>query len=252
MAVTAGDKLTPIEQYLAYVIGLGIALAIVAMMLTGFGTVSTTSTTGMLLAGLALIAIGIAAWMYLVRPWTQFDDLKTPYYTGHEEHAPEHAPEHALVAAPESALQTVEARVPTLHEPVAAEVEARLDEAFAAEPESVLETRVDEALAAGPEAAPPATRARTSEREAAADARDDLTVIEGIGPKVQSTLYAAGITTYRALAESDPDALRAILKDAGLRLLQPDTWPQQAALLSRGDHEGFDALRRALRDSRRG
>lgn len=199
----AREKLTPIEQYLAYVIGLGIALAIVAMMLTGFGTVSTTSTTGMLLAGLALTAIGIAAWMYLVHPWTQFDDLKTPYYTGHEEHALEHAPDQALVAAPESALQTVESRVLVPHEPAAAEVAA-----------------------------------------AAADARDDLTVIDGIGPKAQSTLYAAGITTYRALAESDPDTLRAILKGAGLRLLQPDTWPQQAARLSQDDHEGRDALRR--------
>lgn len=221
--MSAREKLTPVEQYLAYVIGLGIALAIVAMMLTGFGTVSTTSTTGMLLAGLALTAIGIAAWMYLVRPWTQFDDLKTPYYTGHEEeHALEHAPDHALVAAPESALQTVESHAPVPHEPAAA--------AAAAKPDT------------GPAAGP----------KAVADAHDDLTVIDGIGPKVQSTLYAAGITTYRALAESDPDTLRAILKNAGLRLLQPDTWPQQAALLSRDDHEGFDALRQTLRGNRQG
>jgi len=45
----------------------------------------------------------------------------------------------------------------------------------------------------------------------AADA-DDLTVIKGIGPAVQTKLRSFGITSLAALAASDPEALAAKLK----------------------------------------
>jgi len=45
----------------------------------------------------------------------------------------------------------------------------------------------------------------------AADA-DDLTVIKGVGPVVQTKLRSFGITSLAALAASDPEALAAKLK----------------------------------------
>ena len=45
----------------------------------------------------------------------------------------------------------------------------------------------------------------------AADA-DDLTVIKGIGPSIQTKLRSFGINSLAALAASDPDALAAKLK----------------------------------------
>ena len=44
------------------------------------------------------------------------------------------------------------------------------------------------------------------------DQGDDLTVIKGIGPTVQTKLRSFGITSLAALAAADPEALAAKLK----------------------------------------
>lgn len=63
---------------------------------------------------------------------------------------------------------------------------------------------------------------------------DDLTIVEGIGPKVNQILHAAGIGTFAQLAEAAPDRLRAILEDARLGFMDPATWPEQARLAWEG------------------
>lgn len=61
---------------------------------------------------------------------------------------------------------------------------------------------------------------------------DDLTVVEGIGPKIAEVLQARGITTFAQLAAATPEALRGLLDAAGpnYKLAQPQTWPEQAAM----------------------
>jgi len=79
------------------------------------------------------------------------------------------------------------------------------------------------------------------------DQPDDLTRIEGIGPKLQEILYGAAIQTYALLAGQGPDELRAIIKDAGFSApFNPDTWPQQAALAAEGKWEQLDSLQDQL------
>jgi len=81
---------------------------------------------------------------------------------------------------------------------------------------------------------------------------DDLTVIEGIGPKISRILQDAGITTFSQLAEADVDHLRSILAAAGLRYLaDPTTWPEQARLAAAGDQAGLQALQASLKGGRR-
>lgn len=63
---------------------------------------------------------------------------------------------------------------------------------------------------------------------------DDLTRIEGIGPKVAATLTAAGITTFKQLSLSKPETIKEILVKAGNRISNPDTWPEQARLAAAG------------------
>lgn len=72
---------------------------------------------------------------------------------------------------------------------------------------------------------------------------DDLSIIEGIGPKRAEALNKAGITTFAALAGTDRARLEEIMTGAGLSL-EPgiETWPVQADLLARGDTTGFNAL----------
>ncbi len=61
---------------------------------------------------------------------------------------------------------------------------------------------------------------------------DDLTVIEGIGPKINSLFKDAGLKTFAQLATATVPKIRKILDDAGprYRIANPSTWPKQAKL----------------------
>ncbi len=80
---------------------------------------------------------------------------------------------------------------------------------------------------------------------------DDLTLIEGIGPKVAAVLHANGITQFQQLARFPAAELKQILIAAGNRLSDPSTWPEQAALAARGDWDGLKALQASLFRGRR-
>ena len=82
---------------------------------------------------------------------------------------------------------------------------------------------------------------------------DDLTAIEGIGPKIDEILKAAGIQTFAQLAQADVAHLQSILEAAGSRykLAVPDTWPEQAALATQGDWDALEALQDSLSGGRR-
>jgi predicted flap endonuclease-1-like 5' DNA nuclease len=80
---------------------------------------------------------------------------------------------------------------------------------------------------------------------------DDLTVVEGIGPKINSVLHAAGVLTFADLARADAGDLKKILVDAGLRLQNPASWPEQAALAAAGQWEELKALQGRLSAGRR-
>lgn len=65
---------------------------------------------------------------------------------------------------------------------------------------------------------------------------DDLTQIEGIGPKFSRTLIAAEIKTFHQLARTTEFELRKTLKQAGFQYAPGiDTWAQQAELAARQD-----------------
>jgi predicted flap endonuclease-1-like 5' DNA nuclease len=80
---------------------------------------------------------------------------------------------------------------------------------------------------------------------------DDLRKIEGIGPKIQATLHVAGIETFSQLAASKPADLKQILVDASIRLGDPTTWPEQAALAAAENWDGLKELKSTLKGGRR-
>jgi predicted flap endonuclease-1-like 5' DNA nuclease len=99
-----------------------------------------------------------------------------------------------------------------------------------------------------------ATATATAEAVATAedDGDDDLTRIEGIGPKMQAALKDAGIRTYAALANASNDEIRQAIEDAGMRLAPGlDTWAEQADYAARGDWDGLDSLQDELSGGRR-
>lgn len=73
--------------------------------------------------------------------------------------------------------------------------------------------------------------------------RDDLRVIEGIGPKIEEVLFSNGIQTYRDLAVTSVDRIREILATAGSRytMHNPGTWSAQANLAANGEWENLKA-----------
>lgn len=74
--------------------------------------------------------------------------------------------------------------------------------------------------------------------------KDDIELIEGIGPKIAQVLADNGITTFAQLAEANPENMTAMLKASGGRFSLANTasWPQQAALLRDGKMDEFKKL----------
>jgi len=72
---------------------------------------------------------------------------------------------------------------------------------------------------------------------------DDLTKIEGVGPKIGEILAAAGIATFSGLAGTPADKIKTILESAegNFAAHDPTTWPQQAQLAADGQ---WDELKR--------
>jgi predicted flap endonuclease-1-like 5' DNA nuclease len=81
---------------------------------------------------------------------------------------------------------------------------------------------------------------------------DDLTRIEGIGPKIQELLFGAKIYTWASLSKTDVARLKEILDAAGERfqMHEPKTWPEQAQLAAEGRWEELDKLQDLLRGGR--
>lgn len=79
--------------------------------------------------------------------------------------------------------------------------------------------------------------------------KSNLTVIEGIGPKIQELLNNAGIISFDQLATAKPASLKKVLKDAGSRfqMHDPSTWAAQAKLAAAGKMEELKVLQVELK-----
>ena len=72
---------------------------------------------------------------------------------------------------------------------------------------------------------------------------NDLTMIEGVGPKISEILSNGGLDTWAKVAVATPEQIKEILVAAGTRyqIHNPGTWPDQ----SRMAHEGrWDELKK--------
>ena len=82
----------------------------------------------------------------------------------------------------------------------------------------------------------------------AASRADDLTKIEGIGPKIAELLRGNGIDSFATLSRADVAKLWSILEKGGARfsLSNPGTWPAQAEYAMRGDWAGLKSYQDKL------
>ncbi|MBT8305528.1 MAG: 30S ribosomal protein S2 [Maribacter sp.] len=94
------------------------------------------------------------------------------------------------------------------------------------EEEKVEEVKVEAPKEAAPKKTP----------KASADKADNLTKIEGIGPKAAEALVNADMDTYAKLAKGKADEIKEILTAASSRMahLDPTSWPKQAKMAAEG------------------
>jgi large subunit ribosomal protein L27 len=80
----------------------------------------------------------------------------------------------------------------------------------------------------------------TPKRSKKPSAGDDLTIIEGIGPKMAAALVAAGIDTFAKLSDSTEEQIHAAVEAAGLRFAPSiPTWAKQAKFAADDDMDGL-------------
>ncbi|MBN1565387.1 MAG: DUF4332 domain-containing protein, partial [Anaerolineae bacterium] len=252
----AQEKLNRDDQLVAYIVGLGITIVIIAFILMALGTVDSKDALNFgVVPGLVLILIGIVVWLFQVQPWKKFDDLTTPAFTGHHDHDAEHDDKHSEVEVEVEAEAEVEVEEPAAAEPEPEPVVEPEPEPVVepeAEPEPVVEAElvkaevVEEESEPEPEPEPVAEAAAEVVEEA--PAADDLTLIEGIGPKSADALAAAGITTFAQVGEMAPADLEKTIKDQDVRLVgSAETWPEQARVAAGGDMTALEDLQQRIK-----
>ena len=112
--------------------------------------------------------------------------------------------------------------------------------------------RVEGAAEAATVAAPSVTSSFDAKAAKAAGFKlsgpDDLTVVEGIGPKIDELLRANGVGTFAQLSRTSPETISGILAKGGPRfaIAKPDTWPTQAALAAENRWVDLKQLQDAL------
>ena len=82
--------------------------------------------------------------------------------------------------------------------------------------------------------------------------KDDLKKVEGIGPKIEGLLNAAGIDTWARLAAAPVAEVQAVLDEAGprYRIHDPGTWGRQAGLAAQGRWDELEELQERLKGGR--
>jgi predicted flap endonuclease-1-like 5' DNA nuclease len=79
------------------------------------------------------------------------------------------------------------------------------------------------------------------------DTPDDLTKIEGIGPKMSEALISQGVATYAKLATLSLDEIRETIAAGGARFApSAESWAEQAGYAAKGDWDGLQALQDKL------
>jgi len=114
---------------------------------------------------------------------------------------------------------------------------AKSEGAKKAAPKKEAKPAAPKAEKVAPKKAAPKTEAKAPVKKAApkkaTGKADDLKKIEGIGPKIASTLAEAGISTFAELAKTDAAKISEII--AGVRGNHvTDTWPAQAQMAADG------------------
>jgi predicted flap endonuclease-1-like 5' DNA nuclease len=123
--------------------------------------------------------------------------------------------------------------------------------AAAASPDVVL-TEPTGGAVVSPSSEPVRTTPESNPPQTPVSDEDDLTLIEGIGPKMAAALKAAGIVNFTQLQSASLPDLEAAIRNAGMRFAPSmPTWAEQAAYAVRGDWDELKAFQKTLKSGRK-
>ena len=93
-----------------------------------------------------------------------------------------------------------------------------------------VQVKVEQVIKPAPKKAAAKTKAAPKKPAPKKAVKNDLKVIKGIGPKMEATLNAAGITSYADVAKAPLKSVEKILTDAGMntKMYNPSQWKAQA------------------------
>ncbi|GAB4517061.1 MAG: hypothetical protein OHK0046_23330 [Anaerolineae bacterium] len=164
----------------------------------------------------------------------------------------------AMAAGPRGDVDAPEMEAPVTTEevtqvaPASPELVIQPEEATAeGEPPADVTYEEQEVLVSSPPAEPDAAPAPEMVTDPGVTP-DDLTKVEGIGPKYSATLIEAGIATFQQLAAASEERLVEIITAAGMR--RPPsvgTWAEQASLAAREEWDALAQLQSNLTAGRR-
>lgn len=102
-------------------------------------------------------------------------------------------------------------------------------------------------------AAKSTAKTKTTAKKAVSAKKDDLKIIEGIGPALEKLLNSKGIYSFDQLSKEPTKNLEKMLDEAGprFRVHVPETWAEQAKLLKENKMDAFNALTTKLKGGRR-
>jgi large subunit ribosomal protein L21 len=80
---------------------------------------------------------------------------------------------------------------------------------------------------------------------------NDLTVIEGIGPKIAQILAQNEVKNFKSLIATPVEDIKTWLKDNKLAFIDPTTWAEQAQLVDAGKLVEFETLKQQLKGGKR-
>jgi predicted flap endonuclease-1-like 5' DNA nuclease len=105
---------------------------------------------------------------------------------------------------------------------------------------------------AKPKASAPKPKSTPPKAASAPSKPDDLTVIEGIGPKMSTALVAGGLDSFAKLSQASEEQIRAAIEAGGMRFAPGvPTWAQQASLAAKGDWDALKTLQATLKGGRK-
>lgn len=115
--------------------------------------------------------------------------------------------------------------------------------------ETVAEPKAAKVATPKKAAAPKAAKEEVAPKKVKAAKGDDLKLVEGIGPKIEELLHAAGIITFNDLANTEVSKVQEILDAAGskYKIHDPGTWGKQAKLAADGKWDELMELQDVLK-----